>query len=88
LIPAEALLALLSRNRGATKDRLLSNAEHRLRETVQLRAIVTQLDDFAARVRLDALPWIERRQIIRTLIAKIDIDETGPPSSTCPPSTQ
>jgi hypothetical protein len=49
-----------------------------VRENVQLRAIVTQLGDFAARVStgLDELSWLERRTIIRTLVAKIEIDET------------
>jgi hypothetical protein len=59
--------------------RELADAERRLRETTTLRAIITRLDDFAARVRagLDALSWIERRQIIRTLVAKIEIGESA-----------
>jgi hypothetical protein len=46
---------------------------------VQLREIVARLDDFAARVRngLDTLSWNERRQIVRTLVDKIEIDETA-----------
>jgi hypothetical protein len=90
------------RARSERAQRELADAETRLRETVQLRAIVTQLDDFAARVRarLDALSWLEKRTIIRTLVAKIDIDEKGativyrlpsaertpPPSRANPPS--
>jgi site-specific DNA recombinase len=90
------------RARSERAQRELADAETRLRETVQLRAIVTQLDDFAARVRarLDALSWLERRTILRTLVAKIDIDEKGativyrlpsaertpPPSGANPPS--
>jgi site-specific DNA recombinase len=59
--------------------RELVDAERRLRETTTMRAIITRLDDFAARVRtgLDGLSWTERRQIIRTLVAKIDIGETA-----------
>ena len=58
-------------------QRELDDAEHKLRGTVQLREIVARLDDFAARIRngLDALSWNERRQIVRTLIAKIEVDE-------------
>ncbi len=69
---SDALRARLQRAQGE-----LADAEHRLRGTVQLREIVARLDDFAARVRngLDALSWTERRQIVRTLVAKIEIDE-------------
>ncbi len=57
----------------------LAEAERRLRETTTMRAIITRLDDFAARVRtgLDGLPWSARRQIIRTLVAKIEIGESA-----------
>jgi site-specific DNA recombinase len=71
---SESLRARIERAR-----RELADAEQRLRETVALRAIVARVDDFAARVRagLDALSWIERQQIIRTLVAKIEIDDSG-----------
>jgi site-specific DNA recombinase len=67
------------RKRIERAQRDLTDAEHKLHDTVQLRAIITRLDDFAARVRegLDALSWLERRQIIRALVAKIEIDDTG-----------
>jgi site-specific DNA recombinase len=67
------------RTRIARARRELADAEQRLRETTALRAIVTRLDDFAARVRsgLDALSWTERQQIVRTLVAKIEIDESA-----------
>jgi hypothetical protein len=57
----------------------LADAERRLCETTTMRAIITRLDAFAARVRtsLDGLPWSERRQIIRTLVAKIEIGESA-----------
>ena len=69
---SDALRARLQR-----AQRELDDAEHKLRGTVQLREIVARLDDFAARIRngLDALSWNERRQIVRTLIAKIEVDE-------------
>ena len=57
----------------------VEQAERALRETTHLRAVVTRLEDFTARVRtgLDSLSWIERRHIIRTVVAKIEIDEHG-----------
>jgi len=60
-------------------QRELTDAEHRLRETVHLREVVTRLDDFAARVRqgLGKLSWLERRQIIRALVEKIEIDDAA-----------
>jgi len=71
-------------------QRDLADADRRLRETVHLRAIVAQLDDFAARVSagLDNLSWLERRTIIRTLVAKIEIDETAATIVYRLPSTQ
>ena len=59
--------------------REVGHADRMLRETVHLRAVVTQLEDFAARVRrgLDTVSWFERRHIIRTLVAKVEIDESG-----------
>ena len=73
-VRSEAVRARIER---AQRD--VVDAEQRLRETVQLRAIVTHLDDFAARVSagLDKLSWTERRTIIRTLVDKIGIDETA-----------
>jgi len=57
----------------------LAKVEQQLRETVQLRAVVIRLDEFAARVRsgLDKAPWHERRHIVRTLVAKVEIDDSG-----------
>jgi site-specific DNA recombinase len=59
--------------------REVGNADRKLRETVHLRAVITQLEDFAVRVRkgLDTISWLERRHIIRTLVAKVEIDESG-----------
>jgi site-specific DNA recombinase len=69
--------AVRARVQRARRD--LADAEHRLRNAVHLREVVARLDDFAARVRqgLDTLSWRERRTIIRTLVAKIEIDQTG-----------
>ena len=57
----------------------VTDADRKLRETVHLRAVITQLEDFAARVRqgLDTVSWLERRHIIRTLVAKVEIDHDG-----------
>jgi site-specific DNA recombinase len=57
----------------------LNMAEERLTETVTLRAISGRLEDFAARVRhgLERLPWHERRQLIRALVARVEIDDEG-----------
>lgn len=69
--------AVRTRVERARRD--LADTERRLRVAVQLREVVTRLDDFAARVRagLGALSWLDRRQIIRMLVAKIEIDEKG-----------
>jgi site-specific DNA recombinase len=55
----------------------LGDVEHRLRESMNLREVITRIEDFAARVRtgLGALSWLERRQLVRTLVARIEIDE-------------
>jgi site-specific DNA recombinase len=57
----------------------LAQADQRLRETVQLRSVITRLEDFAARVckGLDTASWHERRHIVRTLVAKVEIDDSG-----------
>jgi site-specific DNA recombinase len=69
----------------AVRDRIersrceLVDAERRLQETVNLRAVITRIEDFAARIRdgLDGLSWAERQHLIRTLVAKVEIDEVG-----------
>jgi site-specific DNA recombinase len=57
----------------------LNEAEDRLHQTVTLRAITTRLEDFAERVKqgLERLDWNERRHLIRTLVAKVEIDDEG-----------
>ena len=69
--------AVRARIERARRD--LDDADRKLRETVHLRAVVTQLEEFAARVRkgLDTVSWHDKRHIIRTLVAKVELDETG-----------
>ena len=57
----------------------VEQASQKLRETIQLRAVVTRLEDFAARVRkgLDHVSWEDRRRIVRTLVSRVVIDEDG-----------
>jgi len=57
----------------------VEKANEKLRETIQLRAVVTRIEDFAARVRrgLDQLSWEDRRRIVRTVVSRVVIDEEG-----------
>jgi site-specific DNA recombinase len=57
----------------------LQKADEKLTETVTLQAVTGRLQDFADRVRhgLDRLTWCERRQLIRTLVARVEIDDEG-----------
>jgi hypothetical protein len=57
----------------------LENAEARLAESFSLRAVVDRLEDFSARVgqRLTQLDWLGRRELIRMLVARVEIDEEG-----------
>lgn len=57
----------------------LKQAEATLAQTVELKSIVAKLTDFAKHVRqgLDHLDWQQRRQLIRTLVARVEIDEAG-----------
>lgn len=67
------------RTRIRTAQADLENAETDLTETVELAAIVGRLNDFAAQVRagLHRLDWQARRQLIRTLVSRIEIDESS-----------
>jgi len=55
----------------------LADAEKQLTQSVQLTAVVGRLSDFADQVRsgLDHLDWQQRRQLIRTLVARVEIDQ-------------
>lgn len=60
-------------------ERAMTQLEKDRTQAVELKAIVSHLDAFAERVRdgLSQLSWGERRQLVRTLIACIQIDEAG-----------
>jgi len=57
----------------------LGQAEKQLTQTVEITAIVGRLTDFSTHVRagLDSLDWQQRRQIIRTLVSRVEIGEEG-----------
>jgi site-specific DNA recombinase len=57
----------------------LQDAEKRLNETVELRSVMDRLESFSASVdnRLDKLSWEEQRQLIRILVARVEMDEEG-----------
>lgn len=57
----------------------LQDAEKRLDETVNIQSVINRLEDFTARVdrRLDNLSWDEQRQLIRILVARVEIDDEG-----------
>jgi site-specific DNA recombinase len=57
----------------------VDDAEHALHETIDMRAIVTRLEDFAMRVQngIDALSWNDQREIVRALIARVEISDEG-----------
>ncbi|MGK3960066.1 recombinase family protein [Sorangium sp. So ce118] len=71
---SERIKARLQRARQDLKE-----AEERLAETETLQAVAGRLQDFAERVKhgLDRLDWQERRQLVRTLVARVEIDEAG-----------
>ncbi len=57
----------------------LDQAEKQLTQTVQLTAVVGRISGFSDQVRsgLDGLTWLQRRQLIRTLVARVEIAENG-----------
>jgi site-specific DNA recombinase len=57
----------------------LQRAEASLMQTVELTAVIGRMKDFAERVKqgLDKLDWSQRRQLIRALVARVEIDEEG-----------
>jgi site-specific DNA recombinase len=69
--------ALRGRIEHAKRD--VANVESKLQQTIHLRAVVTQIEDFGAHVHkgLNEISWLERRHIIRTLVAKVEIDPDG-----------
>ena len=59
--------------------RALHEATTALAEIVTLRAVTSRIEDFAARVRdgLTDLPWEGQRDLIRLLVARVEIDAEG-----------
>lgn len=57
----------------------LAQAETTLSQTAELTAVVTRLTEFAEKVHngLDRLDWTQRQQLIRTLVARVEINEQG-----------
>lgn len=57
----------------------LQQAEAQLAEVVTLRAVTGRLEDFATRVRggIEQLSWEERRDLVRLLVARVEIDAEG-----------
>jgi site-specific DNA recombinase len=55
---------------------VLKEAEGRLSEVIELHTVVSHLDTFRKQVweRLDNTTWEERRQIIRALVSRVEID--------------
>ena len=67
------------RDRIARARRELLTAQENLDNQSQLRALITRLEDFGARVstRLPQLTWQDRQRLVRTLISKVEITDDG-----------
>jgi site-specific DNA recombinase len=67
------------RTRIATTRTDIAQLDTHIASAIELRSVVARLDAFGNRVRdgLDALNWIDRRQLIRTLIARVEIQPDG-----------
>ena len=67
------------RNNIEQAKKELQNAEKRLNDTADLHAVINRLEKFASQVdsRIDKLSWDERRQLIRILVARVEMDEEG-----------
>jgi site-specific DNA recombinase len=57
----------------------LTDADEKLASSIALRSIVARLESFRDRVRdgLDKLRWEDRRQLIRMLVARVEIGADG-----------
>ena len=71
---SDAVRARIQRARREADD-----ADQALQKSGQLSLVIARVDDFANRVRerLNELSWHERRQIIRMLVERVEIDESG-----------
>ena len=67
------------RNQIEQSKKELQNAEKRVKDTAELHTVINRLEKFAAQIdsRLDELSWEERRQLIRILVARVEMDEQG-----------
>ena len=76
------------RIQAAQKD--VAEAEARLADTIQMRLVIGRLEAFGDRVRegLDRLDWFQRRHLIRTLVARVEIHPDGATIVYRVPSTQ
>jgi site-specific DNA recombinase len=57
----------------------LQKLEQQLDKSVQLQEVIAQLEDFSSCVEqgLEQLTWQQRKHLIRTLVAKVEIDPNG-----------
>jgi len=67
------------RTRIATTRAEIEQLDAHIASATELRSVVARLDAFGDRVRdgLSALNWIDKRQLIRTLIARVEIQPDG-----------
>ena len=67
------------RTRIERARRNLKEAEADLSSVVEIRAVAEHLEAFHERIchRLDQLDWLERRQVIRMIVARVEIDSEG-----------
>jgi site-specific DNA recombinase len=66
-----------ARTRAAAEE--LAHAQADLAQTVEINVVAGRLGDFAAQMRngIDRLDWQQRRHLVRTLVARVEIDEGG-----------
>ena len=67
------------RARIARARKELDQIEMHIADTIEMHSVVARLDAFGDRVRngLDDLSWMDQRQLIRTLVARVEIQPDG-----------
>ena len=67
------------RSRIRRGEEEFEHAQAALSQTAELKALASKLTTFAAQIRagLDTLDWDQRQQLIRTLVARVEIDDNG-----------
>lgn len=67
------------RARIASTSNDIAQLDARIANAFELHSVVSRLDTFGSRVRdgLGALSWLDRRQLIRTLVARVEIQPEG-----------